>query len=196
MHDNTGTLVASVARAQRTINGLFRRALAQAAPRAHSRVYLLLDPARDPRIHDAITTFGTRYHCIFGDVPPVLARVAPHLVAVGDDTPIVGMFAGEGRNRSWGVMLRSEASIDELATHLYGLVRARLPDGHDVLFRFYDPRVLRAYLPTCTLQELAQVFGPIESFLVEQGDGQWLTYSREHERLATHEPDWSRWIED
>lgn len=159
-------------------------------------MYLLLDPARDPRIHDAITTFGTRYHCIFGDVPPALARVAPHLVAVGDDTPIVGMFAGEGRDRSWGVMLRSEATIDDLATHLYGLVRARMPDGHEVLFRFYDPRVLRAYLPTCTPDELAEVFGPIEAFLVEQGDGQWLTYSREREQLATHEPDWSRWLED
>lgn len=182
-------------RTHRTINGLIRRVLAQAAPRVRTRVYLLLDAARDPRIHDAITTLGTRRHCIFGDVPPALARVAPHIVASDTDTPIASMFATEGRNRSWGMMLRSEAGIDDLAEHLYGLVRARLPEGREVLFRFWDPRVMRAYLPTCTAGELAHVFGPIETFLVEQGDGQWLTYALVDERLVTHEPDWSRWID-
>ncbi len=184
-----------MARTHRTINGLIRRVLAQSAPRSRTRVYLLLDAARDPRIHDAINTLGTRRHCIFGDVPPALARVAPHLVAADTDTPIVSTFASEGRNRSWGMMLRSEASIDDLAEHLYGLVRARLPSGQEVLFRFWDPRIMRAYLPTCTPDELTRVFGPIEAFLIEQGNGEWLTYARTEDRLSTYEPDWSRWLD-
>ena len=178
-----------------TINGLIRRALATVEPRSRTRVYLLLDAARDPRIHDVLTRFGTRSHCIFGDVPPALARVAPHVVAFADDTPIAEMFAREGRNRSWGMMLRSDASIDDLATHFYELLRARLPSGRDVLFRFYDPRVMREFLPTCTPDQLAAVFGPVEAFLIEQHDGQWLTYGRVEERLATFEPDWARWID-
>lgn len=36
-----------------------------------------------------------------------------------------------------------------------------------MLFRFYDPRVLRLYLPTCTSTELEQVFGPVGTFFTE-----------------------------
>ena len=39
-------------------------------------------------------------------------------------------------------------------------------------FRFYDPRVLRIYLPTCTLEESRVFFGPIDGFLVESADGE------------------------
>ena len=39
--------------------------------------------------------------------------------------------------------------------------------GHPMFFRFYDPRVLRTYLPTCTVAELRLIFGPVEAFLLE-----------------------------
>lgn len=39
------------------------------------------------------------------------------------------------------------------------------------MFRYYDPRVLRVYLPTCRPDELRTVFGPIRSYLVEGEDG-------------------------
>jgi hypothetical protein len=43
----------------------------------------------------------------------------------------------------------------------------KLPDGKQVYFRFYDPRVLRVYLPTCTVEEMRTFFGPIKCFLTE-----------------------------
>jgi hypothetical protein len=36
-----------------------------------------------------------------------------------------------------------------------------------MLFRYYDPRVLRVYLPTCVTSELRTVFGPIDCFWTE-----------------------------
>ena len=39
-----------------------------------------------------------------------------------------------------------------------------------MLFRFYDPRVMRMYLPTCTAEELAIVFGPVGAYLLEGQD--------------------------
>jgi hypothetical protein len=38
------------------------------------------------------------------------------------------------------------------------------------VFRFYDPRVLRRFLPLCTSDELRRFFGPIESFLIETAE--------------------------
>jgi len=34
-----------------------------------------------------------------------------------------------------------------------------------MLWRFYDPRVLRAALPTCDGRRAAAVFGPVRAFL-------------------------------
>ena len=39
--------------------------------------------------------------------------------------------------------------------------------GTPLYFRFYDPRVLRIYLPTCNESELQTVFGPVNHFYVE-----------------------------
>ncbi len=56
--------------------------------------------------------------------------------------------------------------------------------GRILVFRFYDPRVLRAYLPTCTAEEIAQFFGPISHFAAESADGrQVITYGHPHGRL-------------
>jgi hypothetical protein len=44
------------------------------------------------------------------------------------------------------------------------------PDGKPLLFRYYDPRVLRVYLPTCDARELETVFGPVVAYLLEGED--------------------------
>lgn len=43
----------------------------------------------------------------------------------------------------------------------------RLPEGREVYFRYYDPRVLRLFLPTCTPEEINTFFGPVACFLME-----------------------------
>lgn len=182
---------------KRTINGIIRRALSQIkVPEAPSSVYGLVDGAQDDRVYPLLAAEGNDWRCLYGtDLPRVLATVAPYLVALSSHYPFAGYFARYGRGNHWGVMLRSTASMDDLAEHFAGMIRARLPQGRDVLFRFYDPRVLRAYLPTCTAQELDAVFGPVDAFLIEHGDGAWKVYRREQGKLVTREPRWDRWID-
>jgi len=43
-------------------------------------------------------------------------------------------------------------------------------------FRFYDPRVLRVFIPSCTDQQLIQFYGPIRRFWMENEDGQPLSF--------------------
>jgi hypothetical protein len=45
-------------------------------------------------------------------------------------------------------------------------------DGNegDFYFRFYDPRVLRAFLPTCAPDEAAEFFGPVRLFIAEDSE--------------------------
>ena len=56
----------------------------------------------------------------------------------------------------------------------------------NLVFRYYDPRVLRPYLPTCTETELDFVFGPVQRFLVEaEGGAAAVAYHREGGHLVT-----------
>ncbi len=181
---------------KRTINGIIRRALSQIkVAEKPTSVFALVDGAQDDRVFALLRGEGNDYRCLYGsELPRALATVAPYLVALGDH-PFAGYFARLGRGNNWGVMLRSSASMDDLAEHFASMIRARLPEGREVLFRYYDPRVLRAYLGTCTSDELDQVFGPVEAFLIEQGDGHWSVYRREKGALVTREPRWDRWID-
>jgi hypothetical protein len=45
--------------------------------------------------------------------------------------------------------------------------QVKLPSGERVYFRFYDPRVMRVFLPACTPEDTTQFFGPIQNYLVE-----------------------------
>ena len=45
------------------------------------------------------------------------------------------------------------------------------PDFQPLYFRYYDPRVLRVYLPTCDADELRTLFGPISRLLCEDEEG-------------------------
>lgn len=182
---------------KRTINGMIKRALSQIKVADQpSSVFALVDGAQDPRVYPLLTAQGNDWRCLYGaDLPRPLATVAPYLAALSSHYSFGGYFARYGRGHNWGVMLRSSASMDDVAEHFADMIRVRLPEGREVLFRFYDPRVLRAFLPTCTPTELDAVFGPVSAFLIEQGDGNWKVYRREKGTLVTREPRWDRWID-
>ena len=182
---------------KRTINGIIRRALSQIkVAEQPSAVFGLVDGAQDERVFPLLTADGNDWRCLYGaQLPRPLATVAPYLVALSSHYPFAGYFARYGRGNNWGVMLRSSASMDDIAEHFASMIRVRLPEGREVLFRFYDPRVLRAFLPTCTTEELDEVFGPVDAFLIQQGDNTWKVYRREEGRLVTREPRWDRWID-
>jgi len=63
--------------------------------------------------------------------------------------------------------LTSGKALAEVLKHFRHFLMVKLADGRDAYFRFYDPRVLRAYLPSCNPAEAARFFGPVRCYLVE-----------------------------
>ena len=47
----------------------------------------------------------------------------------------------------------------------------RTEDGRELAFRYYDPRVLNVYLPTCTADEFHTLLGPLTALVAEQPGG-------------------------
>ncbi|MFT5731500.1 MAG: hypothetical protein ACJA2W_002954 [Planctomycetota bacterium] len=156
-----------------------------------SKLYALLDAAKIENLLGVLAEFEPPSACLFsGKIEPSVALVAPYLVELEPG----GSFSEWLLERYWGkdagVFLLSELELKGVRKHLKQFTMARLPDGEQAFFRFYDPRVLRAYLPTCTGEEIDQFLGDVvQCFRVESerlGDGRdVLEFTRQGGSVAT-----------
>ena len=139
---------------------------------ASTSVWAIVDCARDRRIYPALRTSGLDYRCLYsGRLSPEVEAAAPHLIEVAPTFTFTPKLIDMGWGNSWAVFLRI-ADPSDLRQHLRRFLRVQDESGKILLFRYYDPRVLRVYLPTCRADELQTVFGPISSYLVEDQTGQ------------------------
>jgi hypothetical protein len=77
------------------------------------------------------------------------------------------LVLGEGWGAHWGSFVVSPANLRSLRDHFRAFHTVELPDQRTVLFRYYDPRVLRNFLPVCNAAELATFYGPVQKYIVE-----------------------------
>jgi len=132
---------------------------------------MIVDAARDRRVFNLLVNSYLDYSCLYsGTIPPALEVAAPYLVQMEFEDRYTRQLLEQGWGNSWGVILRCDSTRDRVRRHLRKFLLVQDPRGHRLVFRYYDPRVLRAYLPTCNYGELNTVFGPIESFYVEDED--------------------------
>jgi len=85
--------------------------------------------------------------------------------------PTCERIVERGWGRAFGIYLASRAGLHALRRHLRSLLEVRSPERTRLFFRYYDPRVLRSFLPTCDAAQLRELFGPIERFDLEAPDG-------------------------
>ncbi|RVU44975.1 DUF4123 domain-containing protein [Rubrivivax rivuli] len=149
---------------------------APAASRAGS-VWAVLDCAREPAVYGALIESRLEFRSLYsGSVPRALEMNAPQLVELLPGHRLAERLLGTAWGRAWGIFLRIDDAAN-LRHHLRKFLKVRDEQGRRLLFRYYDPRVLRSYLPTCTPEELAQVFGPIHSFVMEDAEGACLEFT-------------------
>jgi hypothetical protein len=163
----------------------------------------LVDAARTPEVLTALAAGPGAYESLYrGTSREKYLACSPILAECTEGSALLRRLEADAWGASWGVLVASSTSFEALAAHFRGLVVVRkelapeksgttasaTPTSYQrLLFRFYDPRVLRAYLPTCTDRELTRVFGPVVSFFVEdEQGGAILEYRREDadKRLA------------
>ena len=134
-------------------------------------LYGLFDASRDPKILSLIVNSPDESRSLFeGKAGEAAAAFGPYLVRLKPDSRLLKTMLKEGWGKSWGSYFTSTSEFTDIRRHLRHFLEVKLYDGRQVYFRFYDPRVLRLFLPSCTAEEAAWFFGPIELYVLEQED--------------------------
>ncbi len=125
--------------------------LAALMPSEAGSVYALVDASRHPRFSDELKKHGIRAHCLFSGVLEArLGRYAPYCAEFPLDGALAAFWfnhAGQGWRNNWGWLFQSHAHLDELKHHFKKFTLVTLPDGNEVFWRFYDPRVFCRVIP-------------------------------------------------
>jgi len=136
-------------------------------------LYAILDAARDPLVLALLLESEEKHQSLYeGAKGDRLVASAPYLVALPRESSFLDALIEEGWGSSWGVYLTCDQPFDEVRKHLRRFLMVELDARKPVYFRYYDPRVLRVFLPSCTPQEAAEFFGPIGAFAMESEDSQ------------------------
>ena len=100
-----------------------------------------------------------------------LGRVAPYLIRFRAKSPFRQWWF-EQWGHSVGILVEATVNMTELRRHFRTLLMVSGPQRKRYYFRFYDPRVLRVFLPACTPDELDRFVGPIKAFYCESRNGE------------------------
>jgi hypothetical protein len=137
-------------------------------------IYAVLDGASVPDLPSRLAAHPLQSACLItGPLDPDLAQAAPYVARLSaDDRGLSDAVLERGWGGHWGILAQVPDTVPfrEVRRHFRDLLRVRDPDGRPVIFRYYDPRVLRVFMPTCTRAEAAQVMGPVRSYLLEDED--------------------------
>ncbi|MDA1015137.1 MAG: DUF4123 domain-containing protein [Planctomycetota bacterium] len=140
-------------------------------------VYAVLDACDEPRVPEKVEELGDQSISLYrGQAEQDFSAIAPYLAIV--DEPLLSWLIAELWDNPWGIFAITDASFPDVRKHFRRFLMVLDPDGNEMYFRFYDPRLLPTFLETCTQEELDEFFGPIDDFVMLDDDGELQTYSR------------------
>lgn len=150
--------------------------------------YAILDAARDPIIYSRLAVSGNRKVCLFiGDQAREMATVAPYLVELDKTDSFTRWVLENGWGNSWGIFVKSDATFIKLRNSLRTFLRAADEDGKTFFFRYYDPRVLRLFLPTCDAIQLETLFREVSQYYSEGENGTTMIQYSVHDNKLVQE---------
>ena len=134
-------------------------------------LWALVDAAKAIALIVQARETGARAFTLFDLRDEALAMVGPCLLPL--DPPSQYADVWENADPTFGVLLATDAPLVTLHRHLRRCFRVTNDAGREFFFRYYDPRVLRSFLPTCDSNQLNEFFGPVGCWFArkEQNEG-------------------------
>ncbi len=126
--------------------------------------FAVIDAAQDDTVPGKARDAGLLAQSLYaGERGAELEHVAPHLTTF-DLNGEFSTWLFDHWDGNHGILLQSSASFETLRKHLKRFLVVKNEDGKTYRLRYFDPRVLRAFIPACTGAELKNFFGPVDSY--------------------------------
>ena len=130
------------------------------------RLYALVDAAGNDQVLQRLAATEACHQSLFqGSDKERLFSVGAFLVACDQDFALLQWLTTEAWGSGSVVFLTSSVHWDQLFQHLQRSLTAVTHDDREVYFRYYDPRVLRDYLPLCPPAAAQRFLGPVTRML-------------------------------
>jgi hypothetical protein len=125
-------------------------------------VYAVLDASRDARIPAFLEASGVPYQSL-----GIEDRILAYVVSLPPGARLLDVLVKDGWGHGWGFYFISRSEIAQLTAHWQRLLVLYTADSVPFVFRFWDPRVLRALAPAMAPSEASAFFGPVSRMIVE-----------------------------
>ena len=131
-------------------------------------LYAILDACDEPRVPEKAELVGNeRIASLYrGAAQRDYWAFAPYLAVV--DETLLDWIAENLWEDNWGIFAVSDVDFPSMRKHFRKFLMVEMPDGEEMYFRYYDPRVLKTFLESATTEELSGFFGPIETFIASE----------------------------
>jgi hypothetical protein len=95
--------------------------------------------------------------------------IAPYLFTLTPE--LLDWIVADLAGQPWGFLFHAELDFKSARKHFRNFVTVLDPQGEKMLFRFYDPRVLKMFVESATEQENQAFFGPCGAIAIPEGEG-------------------------
>ena len=144
------------------MNGYKEYLILDAARCNYEAIQAAIDKCRELNtFHDSLYQFNNKI--------AHLLTVAPYIFEDKNGS-LKNWFMQEGWGKSWGMIVQSAVPFEQVRYHLRKFLKVRTEDYKEMFFRYYDPRVLRVFLPSCNGSQLVEFFGSIHQMICESED--------------------------
>ena len=156
--------------------------------REGSRVHAVIDGLVVPGIGEKLKNAKLAgWDCLQrGAMTAEEAERAPYLAELGEGSPFTDWLLEEATTAfpGWGLLTISMKPLLPVREHCRTIGEVILPDGERRAWRWYDPDVLLAILPTLMAGQLDELFGLDQTIVIPAADA-WTWLSLEQGVLAT-----------
>src|SRR5215469_13241544 len=131
-------------------------------------LFAIVDSAHGSQVMTLLKKGDVESTCLYeGKSAETLANYAPYLVILSRECNLMTDLVHSGWQKAWATYYVSSLSLADLRTHFRRFLLVEDPNGKQCYFRFYDPRVLRTFLPTLDGDEVRNFFGPVQFMVME-----------------------------
>lgn len=132
----------------------------------HLTLYAILDACDEPQVPVKVQELGAeRAVSLYrGAAERDYWSFAPYLAIV--DQELLNWIVENLWEDPWGIFAVSAAPLNDVRKHFRQFLLVESPDGEQLYFRFYDPRVLPTYLESSNAEECQQMYNIVTDYYV------------------------------